>query len=83
MGIECITDVIRRGRLRWFSHAQRREDTAWMKRCIDIEVDGRRNRGGPKLTWMELVKKDMERCDLRTRRTGVVRDRVASQMKIA
>jgi hypothetical protein len=65
MNIECITDVMSRGRLRWYGHVQRREDTAWIKRCIDMEMDGRRSTGRPKMAWMEVVK-DMERCDLMT-----------------
>jgi hypothetical protein len=63
MSIDCITDVMRRGRLRWYEHVQR-GDTAWIKMCIDMEVDGRRSRGRPKMTWMKVMKKDMERCGL-------------------
>jgi hypothetical protein len=64
LGIECITTVRRRNRLRWFGHVQRKPDTAWVRKCMDMEVEGRRGRGRPKLTWMEVVRRDLERCGL-------------------
>ena len=29
MGIEAIDSVVRRGRLRWFGHVERKDDSDW------------------------------------------------------
>ena len=56
MGIEGITVLMRRGRLRWYGHVQRKDDAEWVKKCIGLEVEGKRGKGRPKLTWMEVVR---------------------------
>jgi hypothetical protein len=42
-------DVIRRGRLTWYGH-MRKQDKDWIKKCISMEVDGKKPRGRQKLT---------------------------------
>ena len=64
LDMECAMDVIRRGRLRWYGHVMRKQDEDWVKKCISMEVDGKKPRGRPKLTWMDTVKSDMDRMDL-------------------
>jgi len=32
-----------------------REDTDWVKKCMEYEVEGSRPRGKPKRTWTEVV----------------------------
>ena len=63
LDVECVMDVIRRGRLRWYGHVMRKHDEDWVKKCTSMEVDGRKPRGRPKLTWMDTVKSDMARRD--------------------
>jgi len=29
--MESVSDVVRRGRLRWFGHVERKEDSDWVK----------------------------------------------------
>ena len=41
LGIEAIKDVVRRNRLRWFGHVERKEDSSWVKKCMTVEVDGK------------------------------------------
>ena len=62
--LEGIMDVIRRGRLRWYGHVMRKQDEDWVKKCISMEVDCKKPRGRPKLTWMDTVKSDTDRMDL-------------------
>ena len=38
----------------------RKEDTDWVKKCMDYEVEGSRSRGRPKRTWREVVQKDCQ-----------------------
>ena len=60
MGIEEIGIVVRRNRLRWFGHVERKADGDWVKGCTNLKVEGTRPRGRPKKTWMEVVKNDMK-----------------------
>ena len=59
-GVESIVEVVRRNRLRWFGHVQRKSDDDWVKRCAMLEVEGRKPKGRPKKTWMDTVKMDMK-----------------------
>jgi len=46
----------------WACAARRRND--WVKKCMDYEVEGARQRGRPKKTWREIVEKDCQACKL-------------------
>jgi hypothetical protein len=50
-GVARISDKIKEGRLRWFGHVKRRGTTAPVRAVEACVVEGRRNRGRPKLTW--------------------------------
>jgi len=45
LGIESVLDVVRRGRVRWFGHVEKKPIEDWVKRSLDFEVDGKRGRG--------------------------------------
>ena len=45
LGVESITDVIRRGRLGWFWHLERREEKDWVSACRNLKVGDKRGRG--------------------------------------
>jgi len=38
-------------------HVERKDDNDWVKHCITWEVEGNRQRGCPKKTWWDCVKK--------------------------
>jgi len=40
--------MIKKSRLRWFGHVERKDDNDWVKHCITWEVEGIRQRGRPK-----------------------------------
>jgi len=42
----------------------RKEDTDWVKKCMEYEVKGSRPRGRPKRTWREVVQKDCQARNL-------------------
>jgi len=46
------------------SHVLRKEDTDWVKKCMEYEVEGSRPRGRPKRTWREVVQKDCQAHNL-------------------
>ena len=37
-----------------------KEDSDWVKKCMEYEVEGARPRGRPKKTWREIVVKDCQ-----------------------
>jgi len=43
----------------------RKEDTDWVKKCMEYEVEGSRTRGRPKRTWKEVVQKDCQARNLK------------------
>ena len=65
LGIEEIGDVVRRSRLRWLGHVLRKDEYDWVRRSMSLEVNGNRGRGRPKLTWQNVVTRDMKACGLR------------------
>src|SRR3989442_11721644 len=65
LGIEGVEEVVRRGRLRWFGHVERKEADDWVSKCRNLEVVGGVRKGRPRKTWMECVKEDMKECELK------------------
>ena len=59
LGVERVADVVRRGRLRWFGHLERKDSTDWTSACRNITVIGSRGRGRGKKTWDECVRQDL------------------------
>ena len=56
---------MRENRLRWFDHIQRRPINAPVRKSDAIHIEGNaRERGRPKLTWIEIIKKDLVWCGL-------------------
>ena len=41
LGVESITSVMRRGRLRWYGHVERKLNKEWTSKCRYVEVDGK------------------------------------------
>src|SRR5664279_1077102 len=40
LDVEAVSDVVRRGRLGWFGHLERKSPDDWVSACRDLEVDG-------------------------------------------
>ena len=60
LGIMKLMEVIRLGRLRWFEHVRRREESSWARRCMDMENEDRNPKIGPMLTWRQMVRQDVK-----------------------
>jgi len=60
LGINDIILILQQNRLRWYGHVLRKEDTDWVKKRMEYEVEGSRPRGRPKRTWREVVQKDCQ-----------------------
>ena len=79
LNIESVRDVVRRGRLRWYGHVERRPDDDWLKKCQNIEVAGKVGRGRSRKTWIECVRGDMKDLGLKVEDT---KDRPGWKRKI-
>ena len=64
LGLEPVSLMINKSRLRWFGHVERKDDNDWVKCCITLEVKGIRQRGRLNKTWWDCVKNDMESLGL-------------------
>jgi len=64
LGTDDMILILQQNRLRWYRHVLRKEDTHWVKKCIEYEVEGSRPRGRPKRMWREVVEKDCQAHNL-------------------
>jgi len=62
--IDDIILILQQNRLRWYGHVLRKEDTDWVKACMEYEMEGSRPRSRPKRTWTEVVQKDRQASNL-------------------
>ena len=62
--VEPVSLVIKKSRLRRFRHVERIDDNDWVKRCMTWQVEGIRQRGRPKKTWLDYLKDDTESLGL-------------------
>ena len=65
MGLDAVGVVVRGNRLRWLGHVLRKDPNDWVRKCMYLEVDGKRPRGRPEKTWRDVVEKDMKVRGLR------------------
>ena len=58
VGVEPITTVIRSGKLRSYGHVMRKNDEDWVKKCMELKVEGRRP------AWLDSVEADMAELEI-------------------
>ena len=64
LGLEPVSLMTKKSRLRWFGHFERKDDNDWVKHSMTWEVEGIRERGRTKKTLWDCVKNDMESLHL-------------------
>ena len=62
--LEDLNLILRERRLRWFGHVER--SSGAIRTACDIQIDGRRGAGRPKLTWKKLTERDCREWKLMT-----------------
>ena len=70
LGVECVSHVMRRARLRWFGHVARKSEEDWVRRVTSFAVEGTRPAGRPTKTWRETVEADLKALQLDPRDTA-------------
>ena len=45
LGLDDIISVLQQNTLQWYGHVLRKEDSDWLKKCMEYEVEGARPRG--------------------------------------
>jgi len=68
LGIDDTILVLQQNRLQWYRHVLQKEDTDWVKKCMEYEVEGSR----PKRTWTGVVQND---CQARKLNREIAMDR--------
>ena len=53
LGIEDLDLILKERRLCWYEHVERSNGAAF-----DLQVDGKRGPGRPKMTWKQLTERD-------------------------
>ena len=61
--LEDLNLILRERRLHWFGHVER--SSGAIRTACDIQIDGRRGAGRPKLTWKKLTEKDCREWKLK------------------
>ena len=64
LGVQRVAKVVRRGRLRWFGHVERKNGDDWVSACRNVVVAGVRGVGRGRKTWRECVKEDADELGL-------------------
>ena len=67
LGIECISDVMRRGRLSWFGHLERMNENSQVEKVRNMVVDGPFCRNAPRKTWNSVISDDLKKLKLNPR----------------
>ena len=65
MGIESVSDAVKWNRLRWLGHVLHKDDDNGVKKIMSFEVEGKRGQGRPKMTWSQVVERDIRKCRLK------------------
>ena len=62
--IEDVADVVRKSRLEWYGHLERKDAGDWVSACRNTAIVGNAGKGRPKKRWNEVVKDDLKKCCL-------------------
>ena len=60
LGINCVADVVRCGRLRWFRYLEHKSVDDWVPDYRRLMVKGTRGQGRSRETWEQCIKDDMK-----------------------
>jgi len=56
LGIDDVILILQQSRLRWYGHVLRKEDTDWVKKCMEYVVEAPDQRGHGKRLCRKIAK---------------------------
>ena len=59
LGLESVREVMRRKRLRWFGHVERRGEDNWVNKCRTLKVQGSGKGLGALKSWGKVLEEDL------------------------
>jgi hypothetical protein len=63
LGVGDVVDDVRRGRLLWFGHVERKSRDDWVRMCRDLVAEGARRMIREKKRRQECVNEDMKQME--------------------
>ena len=64
LDIEDVADVVRKNRLGWFGHLERKDDRDWVSACRNMAVPGNAGKGRRRKRWKDVVDDDLKKGHL-------------------
>jgi len=64
LGVNDLEEHMRRARLRWAGHVWRMDESALVRKALEMKVEGSVGRGRPMKRWIDVVKEDMRKRGL-------------------
>ena len=61
----CRMEMLRRRKLRWYSHVKRRDEDERLGRILNIFMNGGRPTGRPKKSWRKTIEENMTQIQAR------------------
>ena len=61
---ETLDRMAKANGVRWYGHVIRRDDDNMLKKAMILEVNGKRKRGRPKMTWRKQVEESVKKVGL-------------------
>ena len=61
LDIEDVADVVRKSRLGWFGHLERKDDADWVSACRNMVVPGNTGKGRSRERWSDGLKDDLKK----------------------
>src|SRR6476619_1092175 len=65
LGICSVTNFVRRGRLGWFGHVERKSDDDWVKSCRSFKISDKKGRGRSRKMCKQCMNEDMKELGLK------------------
>ena len=67
---ETLDRMAKANEVRWYGHEIRRDDDRILNKAMMMEVNGKRKRGRPKLTWRRQVDESVKKVGLKIEKAG-------------
>ena len=67
---ETMDRMAKANGVRWYGHVVRRDDDNILKKAMIMEVNGKRKRGRPRMTWRRQVEESLKNVELKIEEAG-------------